>query len=106
VTRFAEFSHIRQMFASGSVWKINEAAQVFAYFLTCKINVLIWTKLGLGHILGDYFTSSSGHPEKGTVCTWVNKVDRGSSSLTYFCFCNTYTTFQRYINNYLGITTN
>jgi hypothetical protein len=43
------------LFTLGSFLNITEVAQ-------CLSHVFILTKNGLGHILADFFTNSSGHP--------------------------------------------
>jgi hypothetical protein len=36
----------------------------FGYFFHCESYALISAKNGLGYILGDFFTNSSGHPAR------------------------------------------
>jgi hypothetical protein len=63
VTRLGEFSPIVHLTTWISFSKITEAAQIWGLFFTNgKICVPILTKNGLGYILGDFFTNSSGHP--------------------------------------------
>jgi hypothetical protein len=64
--------HIGRIFAQWAIvyfrqfLKITEVAQKFwATLFQSADNVLILTKHGLGNILGDFFTNSSGHPESG-----------------------------------------
>jgi hypothetical protein len=43
--------------------KITEVVKIFGFIsFQGKSYVLIMTKKGLGHILGEFFTNSSGHP--------------------------------------------
>jgi hypothetical protein len=42
--------------------KITWAAQNLGGFFPGKSCVLVLTKIGLGYILGDFYTNSSGHP--------------------------------------------
>jgi hypothetical protein len=47
-------------------WKITEVVHIFQLlFSTVKWYELILTKHGLGYVLGDFFTNSSGHPAGG-----------------------------------------
>jgi hypothetical protein len=58
VTRFDDFFPIWQLLTSGSFLKITKAAKVFwTTFFHSKSNV---GKNGLGYILGDFFTNSTG----------------------------------------------
>jgi hypothetical protein len=51
-----------QLFSLGSFLKIIKAAQLLC--LHGNIYVFVLTKNGLGYILGDFFTNSSGHPAR------------------------------------------
>jgi hypothetical protein len=55
-----EFSPNGQMFSFGSSSKMTKVSQIFS----CESCVLILTKNGLGHILGDFFINSSGHADR------------------------------------------
>jgi hypothetical protein len=58
-----EFSPIGQLFSLGSLLKITQGAQILGLlFSHRKSNVLILAKSAVGNILGDFFTSLSGHP--------------------------------------------
>jgi hypothetical protein len=59
VTRLGEISPFWGLFTLGNFW----VAQFLALWcLQRKCYVLNWTKYGLGFILGDFFTETSGHP--------------------------------------------
>jgi hypothetical protein len=59
----AEFSPIGHLFSLGSFLKTAEAAQTFRLLIfTKKLCDMYFDKNGLGHILGGFFQSSSGHP--------------------------------------------
>jgi hypothetical protein len=50
----------------GGFSKITELAQIFGLLFPQRSSyVFILAKNGLGYILGDFFTNSSGHPETG-----------------------------------------
>jgi hypothetical protein len=53
----------------GSLFKITEVSHVFVLLVSNMVRffrALIWTKNGFGHILGEFFTNSSGHPARVT----------------------------------------
>jgi hypothetical protein len=63
-----EFSPKARLFTLGSFSKITQGAEKFGAILFQRIDyVLILTKNGLGYILGDLFTNSSGHPASDSV---------------------------------------
>jgi hypothetical protein len=59
-----EFSpNVLLLFALGTYVKTTEVAHIFGLLnSTVKVYALILTKPGLGYILGEFFTNSSGHP--------------------------------------------
>jgi hypothetical protein len=64
VTRLGEFSSIGQLNAWAIFSKITEAINILgATLFRGKMRVIILRKNGLGHILGDFFTHPSGHPD-------------------------------------------
>jgi hypothetical protein len=62
-----EFSPIRHLFTLGSSSENDKSSPNFGIctFQEGKIDVLVLTKNGMGYILGDFFTNSSGHPAGG-----------------------------------------
>jgi hypothetical protein len=56
-----EFLPIGQLFTLGSLLKLQKP-KFWATCIRVKHFVLILKDIGLGYILGDFFTSSSGHP--------------------------------------------
>jgi hypothetical protein len=60
VTRLGEFSPIGRLNTLGIFVKITEIFGLL--FSRGKSCLLIFTKNGLGYILGDFFTNASGHP--------------------------------------------
>jgi hypothetical protein len=51
----------------------TEVAQIFGYFFLGKSNALVLTFNGLGYLLGNFFTNSSGRTGRyvpGFVCAW------------------------------------
>jgi hypothetical protein len=61
VTKLCDFSPIGRLFSFYSFWTITGVAKTFCPFFHGEMYALILTKNGLGHILGDFFTTSSGH---------------------------------------------
>jgi hypothetical protein len=61
VTRLGEFSPIGQLIPLGSFLKITDVAQIFNYFVLLFQLWINFDKNGLGYILGDCFSNSSGH---------------------------------------------
>jgi hypothetical protein len=62
VTRLGEFSPIGWLFTLGSFLKMTQVADILGNF---SPRLRLWNnfvKNGLGYILGDSFTNSSGHP--------------------------------------------
>jgi hypothetical protein len=57
-----EFVQIGRLFTLGCFLKILKQPNYLSYFFHGKIYVFILTKNRLGHILGDFFTNTSGHP--------------------------------------------
>jgi hypothetical protein len=53
----------------GSVLKITEEAEKF--WLLFFQNCVNFSKYGVGYILGDFFTNSSGHPGQVTFSAFV-----------------------------------
>jgi hypothetical protein len=52
------------LFTSGLFLKITEVAQILKLlFARVKSYALISTKDGLGYVLGDFYTNSSGRPD-------------------------------------------
>jgi hypothetical protein len=67
--------------------KITEAAKIWGLlFPTVKKFLQILTKTGLGYILRDFFTNSSGHPVKVALCILL--VFQPSPSLSCTCPVN------------------
>jgi hypothetical protein len=63
VTRLGDFSAIGRLFTLGGFFlKRTELAQFFVLLLQLW---LFLTKHGLGCVLGEVFTNSSGHPDHG-----------------------------------------
>jgi hypothetical protein len=60
VTRLAEFSPIGRLFTLGGFLKITEVAHSFGDFFPSTSYVLILTKKGQGHILGDFSPTRVG----------------------------------------------
>jgi hypothetical protein len=62
-TRLCEFSAVGQLFSLSSFFLISSVVQILGlHFSSIEIMHLhIVAKNELGHILGDFFTSSSGH---------------------------------------------
>jgi hypothetical protein len=57
-----KFSPFGRIFSLGCFMKNTNLSQIFVpLFYTVKV-IIIFTKNGLGCILGDFFTNSSGHP--------------------------------------------
>jgi hypothetical protein len=55
----------------GSFLKTTEGAQIiWLLFFQVNRDVLVLTKNGLGYILGDFFTDSSGHPGSRVHSNW------------------------------------
>jgi hypothetical protein len=64
VTRLCEFSPVGRVFTLGSFLKITEVAQILGQLFYTWQNVCSnFDKNVLGHIFGDFFTNSSGHPD-------------------------------------------
>jgi hypothetical protein len=62
VTRLGEFSPTRHLFTLAHFFEIYRSSpNLFTAFSAEKNNVLILTKNGLGYILVDILTNSSGH---------------------------------------------
>jgi hypothetical protein len=61
VARFGEFSPIERLFER-EVCNKSRKKQFWSTFLHVKTHVSILTNSGLGYLLGDFFTDSSGHP--------------------------------------------
>jgi hypothetical protein len=59
VTRLGEFSTFWATVFFGQIQKLPKFS---GYFFHGKRCVLILTKNGFGHVLGDFLTNSSGHP--------------------------------------------
>jgi hypothetical protein len=54
------------LFSLGSFFKITELAEIFdLLFFHGKSSVLSLTNNGLGYILGEFYTNSSGHHARG-----------------------------------------
>jgi hypothetical protein len=63
VTRLGEFSPIGRLFPSGSFFEnYRNSTNNWATFFRYESCVLIFTRNGMGYILGDFFTNVSGHP--------------------------------------------
>jgi hypothetical protein len=66
VTSLGEFSPVDRFFSLGSFFESYNPSKIFGtfFFLGKKQNIFfsIFTIFGLGKILGDFFTISSGHP--------------------------------------------
>jgi hypothetical protein len=65
VTRLAEFFADFAIVFFGQFFLIFQSRPNFwrYFFLTVKLVCINCGKKGLGYILGDFFTNSSGHPE-------------------------------------------
>jgi hypothetical protein len=64
VTRFGEFSPIGRLLTLDSFFCENYSNSK-SHWTSCfhgKSCVLIFTRNGLGYVLGDFFTNASGHP--------------------------------------------
>jgi hypothetical protein len=75
VTRLVEFSPIGRLFSLCSFPEITKVAHIFVLFFP-TVKIIIFAKNGLGHILGEFLTNSSGLP------VWV--VDK---RLSHLCAC-------------------
>jgi hypothetical protein len=64
---WANFSPIGWLFI---FLKITEVAQFLDYFFSRKKLCINFDKNGLGYILGDFFTNSSGHAAHPALCGW------------------------------------
>jgi hypothetical protein len=63
MTRLGDFLSLGPLFSSGIFMKNTISILKFGSpFFHGKSYVLIWKKIGFGHILGDFLTNSSGHP--------------------------------------------
>jgi hypothetical protein len=63
VTRLDEFSPFGRLFSLGSFLRLRKYPKILGnFFRSSGFVVLILAKNGLGYILGDFFTNSSGHP--------------------------------------------
>jgi hypothetical protein len=62
VTRLGEFSPKVWLLTLGSGLKITKAANFYGVLFPMVPVIINLTKNGLGYILGDFFTNSSGHP--------------------------------------------
>jgi hypothetical protein len=61
--RLGEFSPVWAVVHFGQLLKNYKICANYCHLFSCGTScVLIWTKNGLGYILGDYLASSSGHP--------------------------------------------
>jgi hypothetical protein len=58
--RVTRFSAVGRLLTSGCFVKVTKVLQNFDHFFNDKNYVLILTINGLGYILGDYLTNSSG----------------------------------------------
>jgi hypothetical protein len=68
VTRLGEFSPIERLSSSGSFFgNYGISPKMFGYFFPPITFIYKFRKNGLGNILGDFFSNSSGH----LVCTYV-----------------------------------
>jgi hypothetical protein len=69
MTRFGEFSPIVRLFTLGSFLKLKEAAQIFGLLFSHGEKYVCnnFDKNGLGYMLGDFLTNSSGHPDKDSL---------------------------------------
>jgi hypothetical protein len=80
VTRLGAFSPIGPIFYSGRFFEKDKISPNFcATFSRDSSCVLILTQHGLGYILGEFFTNSSGQPASG--------VDIASGKLNYCFIC-------------------
>jgi hypothetical protein len=61
----------------------NKYAKFLATFFHGKKFALI--ECGLGYILGDFFTNSSGHPGEGELCCFVTPMFVEQLKKNYFC---------------------
>jgi hypothetical protein len=61
VTRLDDFSHNELLFYLGSFSKITAQIKFLGYYL-CSEKLQLILSDTLGHILGDFFSISSGHP--------------------------------------------
>jgi hypothetical protein len=93
VTRLVEFSPIGRLFTLGSGLKITEVEHIFELptFFHGASYAFILSKNGLGSILGDFFTNSSGHPGADIHClSTIQFLSRfafvSQSRLLCFCF--------------------
>jgi hypothetical protein len=58
-----EFSPVGRLFTLNSFREnYRNSTNTLGYFFHGKICALIFTRNGLGYILGDFFTNASGHP--------------------------------------------
>jgi hypothetical protein len=92
VTRFGEISPIGRLFTFSSFLKLTEVAQIFGLLFfhdtryVCTY-ILILPINGLGFVLGDSFTNSSGHPGQGwqifLVTTYPNGKNKPNNNKMY-----------------------
>jgi hypothetical protein len=69
VTGLGEFSPIGRLFTLCSFLKMTEVAQIFqTIFAIVKVSYILTFTNGLGYIIGDLFTNSSGHLGSSRVC--------------------------------------
>jgi hypothetical protein len=62
VTRLGEFSAITFFKYLGKFVKYKQLPQFWRQFFTEKVTLLNFAKYVFGFILGDFFTTASGHP--------------------------------------------
>jgi hypothetical protein len=67
LNRLGEFSPIGSLFTLDNFWKITQKPKFVDYFFQRKSYMLIMLKNVFGYILGDFFTTSSGHPENESI---------------------------------------
>jgi hypothetical protein len=80
---WANFSLLGHLFTLGSFLKITEAT----YFHRKNFKIMqvqIFTKNGLGLILGDFFTSSSCHTAHGPSSSHLKSVIKNNVSISYY----------------------
>jgi hypothetical protein len=63
VTKLGEFSPIGRLFSLGIFFENYKRANILVYFFRGLNFELILAQNGLGYILGEFFTNSSGHPD-------------------------------------------
>jgi hypothetical protein len=75
-TRLGEFSPMGRLFTLGKGLKIKEVVHNFG----ATFSTVFLTKSGLGNILGDFFTNSSGHQDAWCKAS-TQKAEKGKETV-------------------------